>query len=59
LVERIRVLEGENAELVHAATRQARGLQEIEAENMDLRVRLVAAQHNLRVLISEQTTGPS
>jgi hypothetical protein len=53
------VLEGENAELVHAATRQALGQQEIEAENMDLRVPLVAAQHNLRVLISEHTTGPS
>jgi hypothetical protein len=59
LVDRIRILEAENAELVQAAGRQALHQQEIEALNMNLRSRLVAAQGDLRSLVAEYTSSPS
>jgi hypothetical protein len=57
LVDRIRVLELDNAELVQAATRLALAQQEIEAQNMQLRSLLAAAQRNVRLLFREDTTG--
>jgi hypothetical protein len=57
LVDRIRAIETENAELVLAATRLALAQQEIEMQNMDLRSRLVATQRDLRLLITEHTGG--
>jgi hypothetical protein len=59
LVDRIRILEGENAELMQAAARQALHQQEIEALNMNLRSCLVAAQRDLRSLVAEYSTGRS
>jgi hypothetical protein len=57
LVDRIRTLETENAELLGATTGLALSQQEIEAQNMELRARLVATQRNLQVLIAEHTGG--
>ena len=54
LVDRIRVLEAENAGLLDAAARLALSQQEIEARNMDLRSQLVAVQGNLRIVIAEK-----
>jgi hypothetical protein len=59
LVDRIRILEAENADLAQAAARQALHQQEIEALNMNLRSCLVAAQRDLRSLVAEHTSGPS
>jgi hypothetical protein len=57
LVDRIRVLEIHNTELVQAATRLALAQQEIEAQNMELRSQLAAAQRTVRLLFREDTTG--
>jgi hypothetical protein len=48
LVERLRALEVENAELMRATARLALAQQEIEVENMHLRAQLAATQRNLR-----------
>jgi hypothetical protein len=59
LVDRIRVLEAENAGLLDAAERLGLAQQEIEARNMELRSLLVAAQRNLHIVIAEHTRGNS
>jgi hypothetical protein len=57
LVDRIRAVETENAELVRAAARLALSQQEIEAQSMDVRSQLVAVQRNLRIVIAEHTSS--
>jgi hypothetical protein len=59
LVDRLRALEAENAELVRAAARLAITQQEIEAQDMDLRSRLVEAQRDRRIRIAEHTGSAS
>jgi hypothetical protein len=58
LVDRVRALEAENADLMQAAARLALAQQEIEARNMDMCAQLVVARRNLQLIIAERRRDP-